>query len=120
MPFFVNSNQSRAKSLINRRHFLREISQRTTQVDIDNGKCFTRGFNLFNKPINRVIEMLQRFDKTLMDVSRNYFIDNRIAKLGLIGKMMIKRALGNPGMRQNIAQAGSLKSLAVDFLIRGE
>ena len=77
-------------------------------------------FDHLDETIDWIIEILQRLDKTLMDSLCDDFIDDGIAELGLIRKMMIKGALGDPGMRQNIAQAGRLKSMAMNFLVSGK
>jgi hypothetical protein len=61
-----------------------------------------------DKALDRVVEMRQWVDKTLLDSRIDDFIDDRVTEFAFVTKMVIERTLGNAGALQDIAQAGRL------------
>ena len=113
VPHIKHTVQALPETLVERRHFLRQVVQRAAVAKHFGWFAFRQGFDRGNKPVKGVTGVPQRLQPQCLHGRKQHFIDDSVAKLKFIGEMVVQSAFGQTGCRQYLVQAHTLETVPV-------
>lgn len=117
VPNLVNFCRPSAKSLVQTRHFLRQVQQGTAASNVLTPDRL--GPNNGDQNIDGVVRLLQRQHPFMVKIFCDHFIYHRVPQSFFIVEMVVQSSLRDARGGQNGVEIGTAKARAVNLLGRG-
>ena len=123
-PGLEDDGDAAAEALVERRHLLREVVERTAQLDLVDQALVAEliGDDLEHHldPGDRIAGVAGEWaGPARKGEPPDHLVDDGVGEIGLVGEVVIERTLGDARVGQDGVEAGALIAVAMDLLERG-
>ena len=107
------------KAFVHRGEFLGQIVERAAQLAAFTHILVAVAVENADDTVDRVLGAAERLEPVVGDHTVDQLINDCVAQFGLVGEVVVERALGDAGVGQDTIKARRTKSIAMDFLEGG-